>query len=82
MEQYIDIAEQAFAEQIQKINDIWQRAEPGSGEEFAANLVEKVLSYMEETVAKQWNVSETNDVLNMLVPALNEIREKIKTNNQ
>lgn len=82
MEQYIDISEQAFAEQIQKINDVWRKSEPGSGEELAACITEKILGYVDDELAKTWDEVVVNDVINMLIPALNEIRCKIISENQ
>lgn len=78
MEQYIDIAEQAFAEKIQQVNDIWQITEPGSNEEFITHLACSALEDMEENLAKRWNPSQVADVLDLLIPALTEIKERIQ----
>jgi len=78
MEQYIDIAEQAFAEKIQQVNDIWQITAPGSHEEFITQLACSALEDMEENLAKRWNPSQVADVLDLLIPALTEIKECIQ----
>lgn len=78
MEQYIDIAEQAFAEKIQQVNDIWRDTEPGSGEEFITHLTCSALEDMEAKIAKVWTPSEVAAVLEMLIPALTEIKKRIQ----
>lgn len=78
MEQYIDIAEQAFAEKIQQVNDIWQATEPGSREEFITHLTCSALEGMETKIAKVWNPSEVAAVLDLLIPTLTEIKERIQ----
>ena len=78
MEQYIDIAEQAFAEKIQQVNDIWRITAPGSKEEFITHLTCSALEDMEKNLAKKWTPSEVADVLDLLIPALSEIKERIQ----
>ena len=78
MEQYIDIAEQAFAEKIQQVNDIWRITAPGSKEEFITHLACSALEDMEAKIAKVWTPSEVAAVLDLLIPALTEIKERIQ----
>ncbi|WP_296865044.1 hypothetical protein [uncultured Methanobrevibacter sp.] len=75
-----DIAEEAFAEQIEILENKYQNADAGSDEEFITNMALKVLSDINISVAKILAPVDVKDILDLLIPALAKINDKIQTN--